>query len=121
MRISEILFYNDDPAEGHSSDPQLDLLPASSNDSLTNLANAFTRRGLVKHHWNLNGSEGQPSGPGPPETETKLIPIGTLQPTTAPWEAEPVETEPPVGRRGLENRRLERALGQKRVITIAHH
>jgi hypothetical protein len=23
--------------------------------------------------------------------------------------------------RGLENRRLERALGQKRVITIAHH
>jgi hypothetical protein len=44
------------------------------DDDLTSLANAFTRRGLVKHFWNMNGSEGQPSGPTPPETETELIP-----------------------------------------------
>ena len=72
-------------------------LPPPFSDDPTNLANAFTRSGLVKHFWNLNGSEGQPSGPAPPDAETELIPSGTLEPTTASWQAEPVETERPVG------------------------
>jgi hypothetical protein len=97
MRIAEILFPNNNPTEGNRSDPVLDPSPASSNNDLTNLATAFPRRGTVKHFWNLNGSEGQPSGPAPPDTETELIPSGTLEPTTASWEAEPVEEEPPVG------------------------
>ena len=94
MRIYEILFWNNEPAEGNRPDPQLDPPPAPFSDDPTNLANAFTRSGLVKHFWNLNGSEGQPSGPAPPDAENELIPSGTLQPTTASWEAEPVETKP---------------------------
>ena len=31
----------------------LDQAPARSSDDVTNLATAFTRRGLVKHFWNL--------------------------------------------------------------------
>jgi hypothetical protein len=94
MRITEILFWNDDPAEGNRSDPRLDLSPIPFSDDPTNLANAFTRSGLVKHFWNLNGSEGQPSGPAPPRAETELIPNGTLEPTVASWRAEPVEPMP---------------------------
>ena len=92
MRISEILYWNDKPTEAHRSDPQLDLPLPRFNDDPTNLANAFTRSGLVKHFWNLNGSEGQPSGPTPPDG-TEVIPSGTLGPTTASWEAGPVEIE----------------------------
>jgi hypothetical protein len=97
MRIYEILFWNNEPAEGNRPDPQLDLPPSRFTDDPTNLANAFTRRGLVKSFWNLNGSEGQPSGPAPPDAGTQLIPSRTLEPTTASWEAEPVEEERPVG------------------------
>jgi hypothetical protein len=97
MRIAEILFPNSNPTEGNRSDPVLDPSPASSNNDLINLATAFTRRGLVKHFWNLNGSEGQPSGPAPPDAGTELIPSGTLEPTTAAWEADAAEEEPPVG------------------------
>jgi hypothetical protein len=97
MRIYEILSWNNEPNERNRPDPQLDLSPTPFSDDPTNLANAFTRSGLVKHFWNLNGSEGQPSGPAPPDAETGLIPSGTLEPTTASWEAEPVETERPVG------------------------
>jgi len=97
MKIHEILFWNNEPTEAHRSDSQLDPPSPPFSDDLTNLANAFTRRGLVKHGWNLNGSQGQPSGPAPPETETELIPNGTLEPTMASWEAEPVETKPQVG------------------------
>jgi hypothetical protein len=62
---------------------------------LTKLANAFTKDGLVKHFWNLNGREGQPSGPAPTDTGTELIPSGTLEPITASsWQAEPVEIVP---------------------------
>jgi hypothetical protein len=101
MRISEILFWNNEPTERNGSDPQLDLPPAPFNGDMTNLANAFTRHGLVKHFWNLNRSGGQPSGPAPPDAETELIPSGTLEPTTSSWQAEPVENEPPVGRHRL--------------------
>ena len=86
MRISEILYWNNEPSEMHRADPQLDFPSAPFSDDPTNLANAFTRRGLVKHFWNLNGSEGQPSGPTPPDFETELIPNGTSEPTTASWE-----------------------------------
>ena len=96
MRIHEIIFLNDDPAERNRSDPEFDLPPPRFNDNPTNLANAFTRSGLVKHFWNLPGSEGQPPGPAPPDPGTELIPNGTLQPTTASWQVEPVETEAPV-------------------------
>jgi hypothetical protein len=95
MRISEILSWNNTPTEGDHSDPQLDLPPGPFDKDLTNLArSAFTRNGLVKSFWNLNGSEGQPSGPAPPRAETELIPNA---PTTASWRAEPVEAEPLVG------------------------
>jgi hypothetical protein len=93
MRISEILNWNNEPTEAHRSDPQLDLPLSRFDDDPTNLANAFTRSGLVKHFWNLSGSEGQPSGPAPPGAETDVIPSGTLEPTTA----EPVERGPSVG------------------------
>jgi hypothetical protein len=95
MLICEILNWNNDPAEEVRPGPQPDLSSAPFNDDPTNLANAFTRRGLVKSFWNLNGSEEQPSGPAPPNPETELIPNGTMEPTTASWVAEPVEEEPP--------------------------
>ena len=95
MRISEVLFWSDQPLESDRAERHLDIPAARVDDDLTNLGNAFTRRGLVKHFWNLNGSEVQPSGPAPPDTETDLIPNSTLEPTTAPWQVEPVQ-EPPV-------------------------
>jgi hypothetical protein len=102
MRICEVLFWNNERTEVNRSGPQLDLPPAAPfSNNLTNLANAFTRRGIVKHLWNPDGSEEQPSGPAPLDAETELIPSGTLEPTTAPLQAEPIETEPPVGRHRL--------------------
>ncbi len=97
MRICEILFWNNERTDVNSASPQLDLSRVQSSDPLTNLGNAFTRRGVVKHFWNLNGSEDQPSGPAPPDDERELIPNGTLEPTTASWQGEPVEEEPPAG------------------------
>jgi hypothetical protein len=98
MRIHEILFLNNNPAEGHRSDSQLGPPSPPFGDDITNLANAFTRDGLVKHFWNLNGLEGQPSGPAPPDAGTELMPNGTLEPSAASWQAEPAETERPVVR-----------------------
>ena len=105
MRIYEILFWSNEPAEGNHSDPHLDLPPPRFNDDPTNLANAFTRRGLVKSFWNLNRSEGQPYGPAPPGAETDVIPNGTSESGMASWQAEPVETEPLVGQRLVPFRR----------------
>jgi hypothetical protein len=79
MRIAEILFWNNEPTEGNRSDPQLDVPPARFHNDLTNLANAFTRSGLVKHFWNVNGSKAQPSGPASPDAGTELS--GTLEPS----------------------------------------
>jgi hypothetical protein len=102
MRISEILFWNSDAAEENRPDPQPGLPSAPFIDDPTNLANAFTRSGVVKSFWNLPGSEGQPPGPAPPDAETALIPSGTLEPTTtASWEAEPVPKERAVGQHRL--------------------
>jgi hypothetical protein len=97
MRIAEILFWNNNPTEKNRADPRLDLPPTTFNHDMTNLSNAFTRRGLVKRLWNPNGLKRQPSGPAPPDAGTELIPNGTLEPTMASWEAEPVETKPQVG------------------------
>src|SRR5689334_13884649 len=96
MRIAEIIYWNNKPSETYRSDPQLGQSSPSLTDDPTNLANAFTRSGLVKHLWNMNGSEGQPSGPAPPNAETELIPSGTMEPSAASSEAEPVEGEPPL-------------------------
>lgn len=95
MRISEILSWNNEPTEGNCPDHRLDLPAARFGNDQTNLANAFTRRGLVKSFWRLNGSEGQPYGPAPPDG-TELIPSGTSEPGMASWPAEPVEAESPV-------------------------
>jgi hypothetical protein len=96
MRLSEILFWNNEPSMGTRADPQLNFPTGPLSDDLTNLANAFTRSGLVKRGWNTNRWEGQPSGPAPPNAEAELIPNGTSEPTTASWQAEPVEIERPV-------------------------
>jgi hypothetical protein len=97
MRVYEILFWNNKPTEGNRPDPQLGPPSAPFSDDATNLAHAFTRRGLVKSFWRLNGSEEQPSGPAPPDAGTEVIPSGTSEQGMASWEAEPVETERPVG------------------------
>ena len=101
MRISEILFQNNEPSEENRPALQLDLPWDRSSDFLTNLATAFTRHGEVKRLWNPNRSEGQPSGPAPPDAGTELIPSGTLEPTKPSWQAEPAETKPQVGRHRL--------------------
>jgi hypothetical protein len=98
MRIYEILNWNNDPTEEVRPHPHPHLPPIQFNNDVGNLASAFTRDGMVKHFWNLPGSEGQPSEPAPPNAGTQLIPGGTLEPPTASWEAEPVEAETSVGR-----------------------
>ena len=94
MRIAEILFWNNEPTEKDRPDPQLGPPPAPFSDDPTNLATAFTRSGLVKHFWNLNGSEGQPSGPAPPRAGFEVIPSGTSEQGMASWQTEPVEPGP---------------------------
>lgn len=105
MRIQEILSWNNSPAKGNRSDLDLDFSPGPFDNDLTNLANAFTRRGLVKHFWNLDRSGSQPSGPAPPNPEPELIPDGTLQPTTASWQDGRVEAEPRLVHNGLSSMR----------------
>ena len=96
MRIQEILFWNN--VQRSHSDPELHLRRNQSSNDLTNLATAFTKNGLVKYLWNPKGSEEQPSAPAPPGAEPELIPSGgTLEPTMALAQAEPVKEEPPVG------------------------
>ena len=97
MRISDVLFWSDQTLEVNRSGYQLDVPTPRVDDDLTNLAKAFTRRGLVKHFWNANGSEEEPSGLAAPDAETNLVPNGTLEPNTAFRQDEPLETEPVVG------------------------
>ena len=101
MRISEVLFWSDQPLESDRAGRHLDIPAARVDDDLTNLGSAFTRRGAVKHFWNLNGSERQPPRPAPPDDERELIPNGTLEPATPSWRDEPAEEEPPVGLHSL--------------------
>jgi hypothetical protein len=97
MRIYEILFWDNDSTEENRSNPHIDLPSGPFDNDSTNLATAFTKDGRVKHLLNPDGSEGQPPGPAPPDAETELSPTGTLEPTTGSLQAEPVETEPPMG------------------------
>jgi hypothetical protein len=53
MRIYEVLFWRNESTEEVPFDPQLNLHPVPYTDDLTNLANACTRRGLVKRLWNM--------------------------------------------------------------------
>ena len=94
MRIHEILIWNNDQTEGNSSNPHFDFPPDPFDTDLTSLGSAFTKDGKVKKFWDLNRLESQPSGPAPLDAGPELIPSGTLEPTTASWQAEPVETEP---------------------------
>src|SRR6266446_6346268 len=97
MRIQEILFWSNHSADENRPDPHFNFPPDPFDTDLTNLGSAFTKDGKVKKFWDLNRLESQPSGPAPPDAESELIPRGTLDPTTASWQAEPVETERPVG------------------------
>jgi hypothetical protein len=93
MRISEILFWDDQP------DPQLDFPEPPSSDFLSKLSSAYAKDSLISRFRDREGWESHSSGPVPPDTE--LIPSGTLEPTTASRQAEPVETDPQVGRHGF--------------------
>jgi hypothetical protein len=95
MRIHEIIFPNDnyDPAVRHRADPRLDIPPYRFDNGLSKLASAFTKHGVVKRFWYLNGSEDQPSEPAPP-TGTELMPSDHLEPAITSWEADPGQDEP---------------------------
>lgn len=97
MRISEIIQWNIDTTLGNHSDSRLDVPPGSFNRDPANLANAFTRRGLVKSFWNLNGTEAQPSEPAPPDAGAALIPSGTIEPTVTYRQAGSAATQPKMG------------------------
>jgi hypothetical protein len=100
MIIAEMLYWNSQSTERDRPGSQLNLSPPQFTDDPRTFANAFTRRGLVKHFWNPDRSGEQPSGHAPPDPKTELIPSGTLEPTAASWEADPAETEvKSVGRR----------------------
>jgi hypothetical protein len=113
MRIAEILYWNNEPI-ANRSEPQLRSSPTPFSVDPTNLANAFTRSGLVKHFWNLSGSAGQPSGPAPPDAETDVTSNGTSEPSAASWQAEPVEPERAVGQHRLVPFRQGRGVSQRR-------
>jgi hypothetical protein len=97
MRIHEIIFPNNEPADMKRADPRLHVPPYRFDNGLANLAGAFTKDGAVKHFWYLNRLERQPAEPAPLDAEPELIPSGTLEPPNASWQAEPVETDPSVG------------------------
>jgi hypothetical protein len=72
MRVAEILFWNNEPAEGNFFDSQFDLSHDPSSSLFTKLARAYAKDRLLKRFWNLKGSESQPFGPAPPDNETEL-------------------------------------------------
>src|SRR5690348_12493353 len=93
MRIREIIFRNNDPAEGNRTDPRRDVPTYPYDNDLSKLASAFTKHGVVKRFWYLNGSEDQPSEPAPP-TGTELMPSDNLDPAITSSEARPSQDEP---------------------------
>jgi hypothetical protein len=66
MRIHEIIFPNNEPADMKRADARPDTPPYSIDDGLSKLASAFTKHGVVKRFGYLNGSEDQPSEPATP-------------------------------------------------------
>src|SRR5947209_1282644 len=96
MRIHEIIFpnHNYDPAVRHRADPRFDIPPHRFDNDLSKLASAFTKHGVVKSFWYLDGSEDQPSEPASP-TGTELMPSDNLDPAITSWEAHPSHQEEP--------------------------
>ena len=82
------------------ADPRLDITPYRFDNDLSKLANAFTKHGVVKSFWYLNGSEDQPSEPAPP-TGTELMPSDNLDPAITSWEAHPSHQEEPYAEMAL--------------------
>jgi hypothetical protein len=81
MRIHEILYWDNGPAVHHRADPRLEIPPYQFDNDLSKLASAFTKHGVVKRFWYLNGSEDQPSEPAPPTAAgTELMPNDHLEP-----------------------------------------
>ena len=93
MRIHEIIFPNNEPADMKRADARPDTPPYPINHGLSKLASAFTKHGVVKSFWYLNGSEDQPSEPAPP-TGTELMPSDNLDPAITSSEAHPSQEEP---------------------------
>jgi hypothetical protein len=92
MRIYEIVFWNSEHAKRDHVGLRPNWTSGRSKDDLTNLANAFTKGGLVKHLWNLARSQEEPPGPAPPlDVETEATPSGTLEPTMTSVQDERVE------------------------------
>jgi hypothetical protein len=103
MRIHEIIFPNNEPADMNRADARLDTPPYPIDHGLSKLASAFTKDGVVKRFWYLNGSEDQPSEPAPPTAAgTELMPSGTPGAITTSWQAEAVENEPDPGHHRLD-------------------
>jgi hypothetical protein len=81
MRIYEVIFRNNDPVVHHRADPRLEIPTCQFDNDLSKLASAFTKHGVVKRFWYLNGSEDQPSEPAPPTAAgTELMPSDHLEP-----------------------------------------
>jgi hypothetical protein len=81
MRITEILFCNNEPTEGNRSDSQLYLPHDASSDLFAKPANAYAKDRLLRRFWNAKGLEADPSGPPLPDAETEcrnLNPIGCI-------------------------------------------
>jgi hypothetical protein len=93
MRIHEIIFPNNEPADMKRADPRLDIPSYRFDNGLSKLASAFTKYGVVKSFWYLNGSEDQPTEPALP-TGTELMPSDNLEPAIMSWEPHPRQEEP---------------------------
>jgi len=97
MRIYEILIWNNCPDNDIDTNYHFDFPENPFRVDIKNLANIFTRQGLVKRLWNVRGSEAQTSGPESPDPQFELDPSGTPEPTTAYLPAELVDEGPPSG------------------------
>jgi hypothetical protein len=97
MRIHEIISRNNDNdlAVHHRADPRLDIPPYRFDSDLSKVASAFTKDGVVKSFWYLDGSEDQPSEPAPlTAAGTELMPSDHLEPAMTSWEPDPAREEP---------------------------
>ena len=93
MRIHEIIFRHSDSPERNRPVPHRNVPSYPYDNDLSKLAGAFTKHGVVKRFWYLNGSEDQPSETAPP-TGTELMSSDHLEPAITSWEADPGEEEP---------------------------
>ena len=99
MRIFEIVYWNNHPAEGNGSDPHPGFPSDPFDSGLENLATAaFTSDGKVKRFWDLNLLARRPETAPPFDAEADVTPAGTSEPTMASVQAKPQETEPTMDR-----------------------